>query len=189
MIILLRFLFYAGGISGLLFGSPTADDGDYIETTPVSDGSLENNSVVTTNSGSRYFLCPNKASAKNASKRGHEMVTTRFQRGGTVTINREAGEKKTKKAQQQKTPRPTFSLSGFGFKFGASKKSRTKQVPGGTPSLTGWTINNDGTATGVISGSRSIKDGNLVTTSPIVGGRKKRFETVRTATGSVYFLG
>ena len=39
-----------GGISGLLFGSPNAEDGDYIETSPILTGSIENGFVVTTSS-------------------------------------------------------------------------------------------------------------------------------------------
>lgn len=181
-----------GGISGLLFGSPNAEDGDYIETSPIATGSIENGSVVTTGSGSQYFLCPRKSPAKVPDKKNAEIGATSVQRGGTITINKVMTEKKTnnatRQARQQK-PRPTFSLSNLGFLFGASNKSSTKKAPGGIPTLTGWTIDDDGTVTGVISGSRGIDDGDIVTTSPIVDGRKERFETVTTISGSVYFLG
>jgi hypothetical protein len=182
-----------GGISGLLFGSPNAEDGDYIETSPISTGSIENGSVVTTGSGSQYFLCPRKSPAKVPDKKNAEIGATAVRRGGgTITINKVMKEQKTTNATRQarqKKPRPTFSLSNLGFMFGALNKSSSKKAPGGIPTLTGWTINDDGTVTGVICGSSAIDDGNLVTTSPIVDGRKKKFETVTTISGSVYFLG
>eukprot|EP00980_Cylindrotheca_fusiformis_P013543 scaffold3450_cov114-Cylindrotheca_fusiformis.AAC.48 len=181
-------LLECGGISGLLFNSPKANDGDYIETSPIAKGPVKNSSVVTTKSGSRYFLCSRKAMAKVPSKE-HSEVPKPDQRGGTITINKVA-EKRSKTSQQtgQKKPRPTFSLLNFGSIFLASKESSDKEAPSGVPTLTRWTVNDDGTITGVISGSTSIGDGDLVTTSPVIDGRKERFQAVTTATGSVYFL-
>ena len=104
-----------GGILGLIYGSPNADDGDYIETSPIVDGAIDNCSVVSTQSGSRYFLSPDPRNDpldtlfafKNPFK--NERTTGRRRQGATITLakNKEVDdEKKTPLL----SPRSTFSL-------------------------------------------------------------------------------
>jgi len=54
--------------------------------------------------------------------------------------------------------------------------------------LTRWSVNPDGSITGIVSGSPHLNDGDMVTTSPIVSGLLKQNEKVTTATGSTYYL-
>ena len=116
-------------------------------------------------------------------------------------------KRKTRSAMEileKSFPRSTFSL--FELFDGEKDRAKTanvisppqpllsppasKRPPTGTPTLTGWNFNEDGTITGYIFGSPNIGDGYLVTTSPVVNdGERKQFETVTTATGSLYFLG
>jgi len=114
-----------GGITGNVYDSPSFSDGERIDTSKVASGTFENNNVVTTVSGSRYFLV------------------------GTKPV-----------------------------------KEPTK----GVPVLSRWRKNGDGSVTGFISGSKSFKDGEKVTTSPIKKGSIAKGETVRTGSGSSYFL-
>ena len=199
-----------GGIIGLVYGSPYADDGDYVETSPIVDGAIENYSVVSTRSGSRYFLsgeAPEDSSllafrddARIQSKRSSEPKKKK----GTITLPKMA-------------PRSTFSLFDlFDGNDGSSDDEDTTQKqqpvsylrndddvpprplppptpdkapPVGTPALTGCVFNKNGTITGYIFGSPKIVDGTLVTTSPVRDGERKQFETVATVSGSIYYLG
>ena len=45
-----------GSITGLISGSNIFSDGDRVTTSPISRGKIEKSEVVTTGSGSRYFL-------------------------------------------------------------------------------------------------------------------------------------
>ena len=175
-----------GGIIGLVYNSPYADDGDYIETSPIVDGEIDNYSVVATESGSQYFLSgdPPKDSTDNLSAFSNESSSKR----STITL-----PKLFNKARGGK--RSTFSL----FDLFDEKPSEPPQPlppptpdkipPQGTPILTGCTFNDNGTITGYIFGSPKLEDGLLVTTSKIVEGKKEQFETVATASGSLYYLG
>jgi hypothetical protein len=150
---------------------------------------------VETRSGSRYFLSPDKAE-KEANTIAAFKDLAAAQRGGTITITKEEKERRAKEAMkklEKATPRSTFSLMDF---FG-QKTPKTpfqapangKKAPSGVPTLSTWSANDDGTITGVISGSQYMEDGDLVTTSPIAVGNMKRSETVTTVSGSAYFLG
>lgn len=149
--------------------------------------------MVETASGSRYFLSPDEVEKeKNTIAAFKDLAAAR--RGGTITITKETKEKQAKVAMkklEKATPRSTFSLMDlFGPKDKKAKSpANGKKGPGGVPTLSKWSANDDGTITGVISGSPSIDDGDLVTTSPIARGNKKRFESVTTVSGSVYYLG
>jgi hypothetical protein len=192
------FLLLIGGIAGLVFGSQYADDGDYIETSPLATDASEIDSgyVVKTASGSRYFLSPDKGEKEaNTIVAFKDLAAAR--RGGTITITKETRQDRAdeaiKKLEKAK-PRSTFSLMDL---FGPKDKkqpaprppSNGKKAPSGVPTLSSWSTNDDGTITGVIYGSRHIDDGDLVTTSPIAKGIKKKFQTVTTVSGSLYFLG
>ena len=45
---LCTFLFLTGGISGQIFGSPAAKNGDFVETSPIVGGVVDSGYVVTT---------------------------------------------------------------------------------------------------------------------------------------------
>ena len=45
-----------GSISGKISGSPNFRDGEAVTTSPIAKGRIERGAVVTTGSGSRYFL-------------------------------------------------------------------------------------------------------------------------------------
>ena len=62
-------------------------------------------------------------------------------------------------------------------------------APKGVPTISGWKLNRDGSISGRISGSSNFRDGEQVTTSPIAQGRIESGSTVKTGSGSRYFLG
>lgn len=189
-----------GGISGLVYGSPSACDGDYIETSPIAEGPKESGQIVTTQSGSQYFLSPDEAEkAANSVAAFQDLAGAR--RGSTITINKELANRNARFIREttengsstdaSKAPsklRPTFSLFDL---FGPKKQMNMgrKTGPDGIPMLTEWSSNADGTITGYVSGSSSVSDGSMVTTSPVVTGIAKQYEKVTTATGSTYYLG
>lgn len=194
-----------GGIIGLIYDSPYADDGDYVETSPIIEGAIDNFSVVSTLSGTRYFLSgdPPEDSLDTLENFKDERIPNRT-RQGTITLSPPPQQRQQ---QQQQSPRSTFSLFNL-FDGGGGETTNNnmrtylhgppqplpppspdKVPPEGTPALTGCVFNNDGTITGYVFGSPNVGDGVLITTSPIVGGERKPFETVRTASGSLYFLG
>jgi hypothetical protein len=184
---------YSGGVSGLLFGSTIATDGDYIETSPIATGNLENGSIVTTRSGSLYFLSSESGKKiADTISTGKDLEPTR--RSGTITItkaikNNDKKPKKIPRTAQKKILRSTFSLANLGSIFNKTSKQSDFKDPGqGIPTLTCWDINKDGTITGIITGSTNIQDGDLVTTSPVIQGQRKRFKTVTTISGSEYYL-
>ena len=194
-------LLYVGGIAGRIYGSSSFADGDFVETSPISGGSIENGSVVSTASGSRYFL-----SAEPAVKKANIAAAVKDMEGAkpgaTITLTRQRKEREAAAAMEavkSGKPRATFSLFGLGFgaadeglpKPEAPRPSRPippKQAPRGVPTMSRWKKNFDGSITGLISGSKTFSDGDRVTTSPIVGGKIARGEVVTTGSGSKYFL-
>ena len=148
---------------------------------------MESGSIVTTSSGSNYFLSPdyNAEGAENTIDSFRE--TKSVKRSGTITIPKEV--KGAMGKMDRAKPRSTFSLASLGMNRESLSRTNQRRAPNGMPMLTNWTINTDNTITGIITGSRNIQDGDLVTTSPIAQGERKRFGTVRTTSGSVYFLG
>ena len=106
-----------GGISGRVYGSRSFEDGDFVETSPITKGSIENGSVVSTKSGSRYFL-----SAEPAVKKSNIFAAMKdlagAEPGATITLTRERKEREAKaavEAIEKAKPRSTFSLFGLGF--------------------------------------------------------------------------
>lgn len=190
-----------GGISGQIYGSLNANDGDYIETSPIAEGITENGYVVQTVSGSRYFLSPDKEVKTNYVFDAFNKYITMPRPGGTITIPKEKVKEKKTDEQVEKaldilaegSPRSTFSLLDLGLGFGKADLGSFfgggKKAPKGVPKLSRWKTNKDGTITGIITGSPYIDDGEYITTSPIAGGEKKRGKTVTTQSGSKYFLG
>ena len=184
--------FYEGGVAGIVHGSPTANDGDYIKTSPIDSGKCEQGSVVTTQSGSHYFLGSTEAEGATEPPEELEGLTDVRPRA-TITLPKLRKKKEPTHLQQgtesppAQKPRPTFSLFDvFGM---VSRRRRNKHVhPNAVPTLTRWSTNSDGTITGIVSGSSQMKDGDIVTTSVIVSGDAKQNEKVTTVTGSTYYL-
>ena len=180
--------FLLGGISGLVYGSPNAADGDYVETSPIFQGSILSGCVVQTSSGSKYFLSPDKEEQEdNILAAFKDLAAAR--RGETITITKELNEQSARdalKEMERGDKRSTFSLGDL---FGA-KAARPKQTSAnkGVPTLARWSPNNDGTITGVVYGSKMINDGDLITTSPIASGEIKANAMVATISGSIYYL-
>merc|ERR1711935_357806 len=56
-----------GGIDGRIFGSPSFDEGEFVSTSPITSDAV-GGTVVTTESGSKYFL-EDASSAADAKKR------------------------------------------------------------------------------------------------------------------------
>ena len=202
---------FPGGVSGRIYGSPSFEDGDFVETSPISQGNIENGSVVATKSKSRYFL-----SAETAVKQSNIMAAFKdlagAKPGATITLTKKRREEEAKvavKAIKKAKPRATFSLFGLGRgdldegvptkqqvvkaapKKIAGKKApapKVKVAPKGLPTMNRWKMNSDGSITGIISGSINFKEGEEVTTSMITKGRIDQGEVVTTGSGSRYFL-
>lgn len=109
--------YVTGGISGRIYGSINFEDGDFVETSPISSGNLENGSVVVTSSGSRYFL-----SSEPAVKQANIMAAIKdmsaAKPGSTITLTKEKKVREAKAAVdavQNAKPRATFSLFGLGL--------------------------------------------------------------------------
>jgi hypothetical protein len=197
-------------VSGRIYNSRSFSDGDFIETTPITKGSIQDGSVVATSSGSRYFL-----SAEPAVNKANVLAAIKdiagAQPGATITLTRERKAREAKAAAEaieKAKPRSTFSLFGLGFggadaddlpspaptpaRTGAVNKASAATVPAtaprGVPTLSRWKKNFDGSITGFISGSNAFNDGEKVTTSPIKNGKVAKSEVVTTGSGSKYFL-
>lgn len=120
---------------------------------------------------------------------------------GTITIPNDDKEQRTNEALKKlenSKPRTTFSLKDLFGSTGPVPRAAAGslgelpnglQAPPGVPTLSRWNANDNGTVSGFVSGSLSIEDGSLVTTSRIVAGEIKRFQVVTTTSGSEYFLG
>ena len=88
-------------------------------------------------------------------------------------------------------PRPTFSLFGSGRvtteletkTVATQSQTAVAAAPKGVPTISKWTLNDDNTINGFISGSSSFKSGDPVTTSAIVGQASSN-TVVRTKSGS-----
>jgi hypothetical protein len=200
-------------VSGRIYNSRAFSDGDFVETSPITQGNVENGSVVATKSGSRYFL-----SSEPAVKKTNIMAAIKdlagAEPGATITLTRERKEREAKAAKEaveKAKPRSTFSLFGLGFgeadeglppasspglkaatKQVAPKKAtpapKSKTAPRGVPTINRWKKNFDGSITGIISGSNAFNDGERVTTSIIKKGTIAKNEVVTTGSGSKYFL-
>lgn len=179
------------GINGRIYGSSYFEDGELVETSEIVFGEIANGNVVKTSSGSRYFLST-KVPAPNA-KDAAKLNTARP--GATITLTKVAKEKSEEQSNVLGTdskPRPTFSL--FGMMTEQTEKSVPEKpgfkrsAPVGVPTLRRWRRNTDGSVTGFISGSKSFKEGEKVTTSPIAKGKVGAEEIVTTGSGSRYFL-
>jgi hypothetical protein len=202
---------FPGGISGRIYGSTNFEDGDFIETSPISNGKIEDGSVVGTKSKSRYFLSPETA-AKQSNIMAAFKDLAGAKPGATITLTKERKEKEAKiaiQAIEKAKPRSTFSLFGLGVgdlddgpppkketakappKKNVGKKApapKAKVAPKGVPTVSSWQMNRDGSISGIISGSINFNDGERVTTSMIENGRIDSGEVVTTGSGSKYFL-
>ena len=188
-------------------------DGSRVETSPIVKGDIENGKVVTTESGSRYFLSAEsvkdlRASAKTTPMK--DIVTSKPR--PTLRLTQLAKERDAKvalEATEQAKPRSTFSLTAL---FGLDKKddetpansaevkqslapaksvqrkASSAKAPRGVPTMDSWRQNRDKSITGIISGSASFPDGEKITTSPIAKGTIDSGEVVFTKSGSKYFL-
>jgi chemotaxis protein histidine kinase CheA len=197
---ILRCLSSKGGVSGRIYNSKNFEDGDFIETSPITKGSLSDGSLVQTSSGSRYFLSP-EAAVKKANIRAAIKDMTAAQPGSTITLTKQRKDFEAKKAMdavEKAKPRATFSL--FGLAFGDTDEglppaekpkpaaTPVKTAPRGVPTFTRFRKNGDGSITGIISGSPNFTDGDRVTTSTITSGKVEKYEVVVTGSGSRYFL-
>lgn len=199
---ILLYLFSKGGVSGRIYNSKNFEDGEFIETSPVTKGSLSDGSLVQTSSGSRYFLSP-EAAVKKANIRAAIKDMIGAKPGSTITLTKQRKEFEAKKAMdsiEKAKSRATFSLFGLAFgdtdeglppaekPTGKPAATPVKTAPRGVPTFTRFRKNGDGSITGIISGSPNFADGDRVTTSAITRGKIQKYEVVVTGSGSRYFL-
>lgn len=128
-----------------------------------------------------------KARADAAAAKKAEMAAA-------ATAKKQALAKKSEKVVSDASPRSTISL-GF-LNFGGNSDSSgnggqppkpAAKAPPGVPTMSRWRQNRDGSITGVISGSKSYRPGESVTTSPI-NGKAADGTVVQTSSGSKYYL-
>lgn len=192
---------FLGGVTGKIYGSPNFNEGERIETSPIETGEFVNGGVVTTNSGSRYFLS-NDNSLKQRSQKAAVTNISESKPRATINLTRLKREKEAKAAEEilaKAKPRRTISL--FGITLGdddnaaavpVPSPSATKTIrkaPRGVPTINRWKQNRDGSVTGFITGSPNFSENEKVTTSPITSGAVTAGSIVRTGSGSKYFLG
>lgn len=165
-------------------------------------GSSENDNVVRTGSGSRYFLSSGAGGQNVMAQKAAQAAMNAAKPGVTINLfnlgkeqERRESAAKAKKTVDSAKPRTTISLFGlFGDKDDKDvnrpsvKTPTQKRAPSGVPSLVRWRKNSDGSITGFISGSRAFADGERVTTSPIASGNAATGKVVKTGSGSSYFL-
>jgi hypothetical protein len=181
-----------------------------VETSTIAKGDIENGGVVTTASGSRYFLTDKtvremrQESNKSAPV---SMEATTAKPRATLQLTKQTKERGAKAAQaaleKAAAPRTTFSLTAL---LGLDKEDKTKpkksvisqakpsispvveKAPKGVPSIGRWKQNRDKSITGFITGAPAFDDGERVTTSPIAQGTIGAGEVVVTSSGTQYFL-
>ena len=138
--------------------------------------------------------------AKTAASAAAKADTLARQKEATEKAKRDR-EAESKRATLTLTPlkrSPTISLFGLGgnepepASVPAPPRGQQKPAkpiaPTGVPTISGWKLNRDGCISGRISGSSSFRNGEQVTTSPIAQGRIESGSTVKTGSGSRYFL-
>jgi hypothetical protein len=114
-----------------VFGSPNFREGQRFETSPIVKGSLENGSVVTTESGSRYFLSGKTvAEMKEETKKSTPPLPKELIEalpGATIELTLNAKEKAVNAAMDELNKAKsdvTISLSSlFGFDRSDQKES------------------------------------------------------------------
>jgi len=114
-----------GGVSGLIYGSTSFADGEFIETSPIAKGKIENGAVVSTKSKSRYFLSSETAAKKSNMLAAFSDMTS-AKKGATITLTRERKENEAQaaiKAIEKAESGATFSLFGLGFGAADEKSS------------------------------------------------------------------
>lgn len=210
-----------GSITGVITGSASLNDGDRITTSPIK-GATIGGTVVTTSSGSRYYLvgsnsatlkapdeakvAAKKVAADKATKEAatkSEALARQKEATEKAKREKEAEAKRAKLTMKQEredkakrasptltvagsSKSPTISLFGLG---GNNEPGQVKSLaPKGVPTITGWKLNRDGSISGRIRESPNFRDGEQVTTSPIAQGRVESGSTVKTGSGSRYFL-
>jgi hypothetical protein len=195
------------GIAGQIFGSVNFKEGERVETSPIVKGEIENGKVVTTESGSRYFLSDKtvkdaREEIAKAAPIPKELLNAKPR--ATIRLTQEAKEREAKtalEAVKKATPGATFSLATLfgrdsndekGTPSIPSAKARTSPVvkkgPKGVPAIGRWKQNRDKSISGLITGSMAFPDGEKITTSPIAKGTVAPGEVVVTSSGTRYFL-
>mmetsp|Transcript_14130 Transcript_14130/g.33995 ORF Transcript_14130/g.33995 Transcript_14130/m.33995 type:complete len:981 (-) Transcript_14130:865-3807(-) len=125
-----------GGISGQIFGSPTFKEGQRFKTSSISKGVIGNGNVVTTESGSRYFLSEKTATEmKKEIKFSPPKELLDARPGATIQLSRQAKEDAKKKAIEELNKAKsgvTLSLSAF---FGSENRSKDTSSTGKSKNL------------------------------------------------------
>jgi hypothetical protein len=133
-------------LSGQIFGSPNFKDGERIETSQIAGGDFENGSVVTTVSGSKYFLSgqtPREllaaskppvvaATSPKVPARATSPLTKQQVPKASASNSAKSPPKTSLKAPPTTVKRPTFSLSAL---FGGDSESQPTPKPSGKVSL------------------------------------------------------
>jgi len=160
-----------GSLSGYITGARNFEDGERVTTSIISKGEFANGQVVTTRTGSRYFLggATPKATAKASSNERKALANLSNSAPG-ATIRLWLGD-----SSDDNTPK-------------SSTRSASKLAPRGVPTLRRWKKNSDGSVTGQIFGSKQFDDGERITSSPLKTGTVASGEVVGTSSGSRYFL-
>ena len=147
-------------ITGLIHGSPAAEDGDVITTSPLKEGSrLEPESVVQTKSGVRYLL---------STQAGYDHNYNSFDSESAAIAVEEL-----RQLEQSHAVNPLPLSNGYVV-----------------PVISTWRKNEDNSVTGIVLGDSIVtddrEDNNVVTitTSPIVKGQFEKGCIIETAAGT-----
>jgi hypothetical protein len=118
-----------------------------------------------------------QSKAEAAARKKEEQSQARQAKTKAATLKQQSGTISLGSSSDSSSP------GLFSFGKGASKP------PAGVPVITRWKRNSDGTVTGLISGAKSFKEGEKVTTSKLAAGQTPASgKLVVTNSGSKYFL-
>ncbi len=207
-----------GSITGRISNSSEYKNNQSVTTAPIREKDPQGDSVVTTITGSKYFLKGKTSRLYNQPKpkkkkpafratysiskpwRNKQGKTNANQNPVRGTISLTSGktvDSKSVKKDARKTSKGSFFMTEIDNPRPTVKEQNIRPKKGSiffasekdVPILRKWRQNADGSITGRITGSSDYRDNSLITTSKFRGrGKPNANTTIMTVGGTKYFL-